>query len=61
MSHIIDDERQKCKLNANCQADGLWYRIANVCDLKCLFYDKIENTHNYSMEAKDDHGSDGDV
>ena len=29
--------------------------------MKCLFYDEVDNAHEYFVEAKDDHGADGDI
>lgn len=29
--------------------------------MKCLFYDEVDNAHEHSVEAEDDHRADGDI
>ena len=29
--------------------------------MKCLFYDEVNDAHEHSVEAEDDHGTDGDI
>ena len=61
MSFGIDDDGKQSQFNANSQDDGFRYVIADVWDLKRLFYDEVDDAHEHSVEAEDDHRADWDV
>ncbi len=61
MSFGIDADGKQSQFNANSQDDGFRYVIADVWDLKRLFYDEVDDTHEHSVETEDNHGANGDI
>ena len=61
ISFVKYNNWEQNQFDTNSQEDGFWYRIADVWDVKCLFYDEVDDAHEHAVEAEDDHRADGDI